>query len=150
MKPARQLRIFHQPRPHQERGRRIAARGVEAVGWGKSAFRWQIEHRVLPAVRAFKPDLILLSAGFDAGNHDVGNDRLDTEDTRSGIDLDADDFQWVTQKVMDVATLTCDGKLVSVLEGGYGRWKKVQKGYTIDRTLLAENCTAHVKALAGL
>ena len=68
----------------------------------------------------FNPDLILLSAGFDAGKHDVGNmNLLDELKPRVGMDLSVEDYTWLTDKINNVANLCCDGRVVSVLEGGY-------------------------------
>jgi hypothetical protein len=67
--------------------------------------------RVLPALDTFGPDLILISAGFDAHEGDpLGHIRL----------LEPD-FEWITYRVMDVASKHCDSRIVSMLEGGYGR-----------------------------
>ena len=78
-----------------------------------------MQNRVLPAVWAFNPDLILLSAGFDAGKNDVGNMNLvDELKPRVGMDLSMDDYTWLTDKINSVANLCCEGKVVSVLEWG--------------------------------
>jgi acetoin utilization deacetylase AcuC-like enzyme len=68
-----------------------------------------METRVLPRVDAFAPDLIVISAGFDAH-------RLDP---LANINLEAEDFAWITGKIMDLAAKHCKGRIVSVLEGGY-------------------------------
>jgi len=93
---------------------------------GKKAFRDRVERRLLPALRAFNPDLILISAGFDAGHGDLGNSRLDgVRKVRSvpmhhdaqcdltanpvasklivlqqGCNLKAEDFKWMTERVV--------------------------------------------------
>jgi acetoin utilization deacetylase AcuC-like enzyme len=77
--------------------------------------------RLVPALRAFGPDLILISAGFDAGKGDLGNYR----DSHGGMDLQADDFSWITSQILAVSRICCPGRVVSVLEGGYGRSKWV-------------------------
>ena len=134
---------------------RVATGGVSCCcGMGRHTWKNQIQNRVLPAVRAFNPDLILLSAGFDAGKHDVGNMNLvDETKPRIGMDLTVEDYTWLTDRINAVANLCCDGKVVSVLEGGYGRWTKKRVGNTtefvIDRTLLADNCSAHIRAMVG-
>ena len=78
---------------------------------------------MIPALRAFNPQLILLSSGFDGAHGDVGNN-LKSGNARnsgtSGIDLQPSDFYWATQQIQEVAAVTCDGKVISVLEGGYG------------------------------
>jgi acetoin utilization deacetylase AcuC-like enzyme len=74
-----------------------------------------IEQRLLPPLRAFNPDLILISAGFDGGKNDVGNARHDKA-WNQGLDLSVGDYFWVTQKIQEVAACCCDGRIVSVLE----------------------------------
>ena len=93
-------------------------------GFGRSEFRRQIETRLLPPLRAFNPDLILISAGFDGTKDDVGNCRHTASGNRSqmqGLDLEPEDFHWATEKIVEVANMCCNGRVVSVLEGGYGR-----------------------------
>ena len=130
---------------------KVSKGGVSSCcGMGRQTWKNQIEHRVLPSLRAFNPDLILLSAGFDAGKNDVGNMNLQNMFCpRIGMDLSPDDYVWVTDKINDVARLCCNSKVVSVLEGGYGKWGKRNGKVIIDRTLLANNCTSHVRALVG-
>lgn len=76
---------------------------------GGLEFRRAIEASWLPAIQKFKPQLILVSAGFDGHR----------EDPMGELNLDDDDFHWVTSFLMDQARSFCAGKLVSVLEGGY-------------------------------
>ncbi len=83
--------------------------------------------RLLPAIDAFKPDLILISAGFDSR----------VEDPLGQFRLTDDDFATLTKLLLDSAKTHCQGRLVSVLEGGYNL-----RG-------LASAVTAHVGALAG-
>jgi len=67
--------------------------------------------------------LILLSIGFDAAAGDVGNIRhFPGEQSRMGIDLRPDDFAWTTTEIMKIADICCGGRLISVLEGGYGEY----------------------------
>ena len=69
-----------------------------------------------------------------------------------GLDLSPADFEWATQQVLGVAAVCCPGRLVSVLEGGYGSWqfsKESATGFVLSRTGLAENVAAHLSALAG-
>ena len=94
-------------------------------GCGSDLFRARIDADMLPALRAFKPDFIIISAGFDAH-------RLDP---LAGMNLEDDDFGWVTQQLMAVADELCAGRIVSILEGGYSG-----EG-------LAGGTAAHVKAL---
>jgi len=90
-------------------------------------FRAAWELRLLPALRAFAPELLIVSAGFDAHKADpLAELRVETED-----------FVWLTHRLVEVADLTCGGRLVSVLEGGY------------DLSALAESVAAHVDVLLG-
>jgi len=96
-------------------------------GCGSQAFRNSVAMRLLPALRAFEPELILVSAGFDAH-------RLDP---LAQMELDDEDFGWITREVMAIAADVCGGRIVSVLEGGY------------SGAGLAGGCAAHVRALMG-
>ena len=70
------------------------------MGTGRLAYRRAIQHRLLPALRAFNPDLILISAGFDAAKDDVGNAKhLEDGTVQMGIDLEPEDYAWTTRKV---------------------------------------------------
>ncbi|CAN0309919.1 unnamed protein product, partial [Hapterophycus canaliculatus] len=84
------------------------------------SFAQAIQRRLLPALRAFNPQLILISAGFDAAKGDVGNCKQSARASRGGLDLSSEDYLWTTEKIQSVADICCDGKMVSVLEGGYG------------------------------
>lgn len=110
---------------------------------GRVAFRHAVVTRLLPALRAYSPGLLLLSAGFDGAHLDQGNLR----DMKPGLDLEPEDFLWLTEQLVTVANLTGNGRVVSVLEGGYGKPKEAG-GF--DRSLLATNCQAHVAGLAGV
>lgn len=89
---------------------------------GRLAYRKAIQDRLLPALRAFNPDLILISAGFDACKGDVGNARHERGGKeRLGLDLEPEDYAWTTNKILEIADICCQGRVVSVLEGGYGR-----------------------------
>lgn len=94
-------------------------------GDGGEQFRDAFESRVLPALRNFGPDLVLISAGFDA--HEA--------DPLANLRLKEADFMWATEKLVAVAETHCKGRLVSMLEGGY------------DLTALARSVAVHVKAL---
>ncbi|MBV1705689.1 MAG: histone deacetylase family protein [Hyphomicrobiales bacterium] len=92
-----------------------------------AALREAYREIILPRVHNFAPDLILISAGFDAHKHDpLGN-----------LMLEADDFYWVTGKLCDLANRHCGDRVVSLLEGGYSL-----EG-------LAQSAGAHVRALMG-
>ncbi len=92
---------------------------------GGDSFREAFKTRILPAVEAFCPDLVLISAGFDAHYRDP----------LAQINLVEDDFDWATARVMELAAHSCNGRLVSLLEGGY------------DLVGLAQSTSAHVKRL---
>lgn len=94
-------------------------------GAGSDEFRAAMSDIVLPAVRAFGPDLLMISAGFDAH----------ARDPLAHLRLTVDDFGWVTQHLMAVAAECCDHRIVSVLEGGY------------DLPALAASVARHVRTL---
>ena len=94
-------------------------------GDGGEEFRAAFETLILPRLRDFRPDLIVISAGFDAH----------MRDPLANLNLLEPDFAWATQKVMEVADSTAGGRVVSVLEGGY------------DLDGLARSVAAHVTAL---
>jgi len=94
---------------------------------GSARFRAAFENLILPQLTKFAPELIVISAGFDAHRRDP----------LANINLDAEDFGWVTRKLMDTAGKTAGGRVVSVLEGGY------------DLQGLKESVAAHVTALMG-
>ncbi len=92
---------------------------------GSETFREAFQARVLPALRNFSPDLIIVSAGFDAHHRDP----------LAQINLTEADFDWATGELMDCASRHADGRLVSVLEGGY------------DLVGLSSSVSAHVQRL---
>jgi acetoin utilization deacetylase AcuC-like enzyme len=94
-------------------------------GSDDALYRRAFEQRVLPALDDFKPQFVLISAGFDAH-------RLDP---LAPLNLDSASFEWMTRALMDVAARYAQGRLVSVLEGGY------------DLGALAESATLHVTEL---
>jgi len=105
---------------HQNDGQRQAPHSF-LYGTGREAYRQAIQQRLLPALRAFNPDLILISLGLDASGGDVGNARHYRNGKEAqGIDLTPDDYAWSTRKIMEVADICCQGRVVSILEGGYG------------------------------
>jgi len=120
---------------------------------GRHFFRKQISSRLLPALRAASPDLIFISMGFDGAEGDVGNSHLHLDGNPGGLDLRGEDYAWATDEICAVADRCCDGRVVSVLEGGYGMpERRVVNGVNVnslDRTALADNCCAHVRALVG-
>lgn len=110
-----------QPLWKERRDRRDKSRHPVKATSGRLAVRRMVSMRLIPALRAFGPDLILISAGFDAGKGDLGNTREKGRSLVHGMDLLPEDFQWITQQVLAVARISCPGRVVSVLEGGYGR-----------------------------
>ena len=98
-----------------------------APGSGGREFRRAMEDEILPRVEAHDPDLVLISAGFDAHRRDP----------LANLQFDESDFAWATGALCDIADKTCDGKVVSMLEGGY------------DLQALADSVAAHVEILMG-
>ena len=97
------------------------------AGDGSEAFRAAFDGVVLPRLYEFRPDFLIISAGFDAHRDDpLGN-----------LQLDEADFAWATRQLMALADVHAHGRIVSVLEGGY------------DLQGLALSVAAHVEALMG-
>jgi len=94
-------------------------------GDGGEQFREAMETSILPRLESFAPDLIIISAGFDAH----------MRDPLANLNFLEPDYAWVTQKLMEVADRCADGRVVSLLEGGY------------DLEGLAKSVAAHVTAL---
>jgi len=92
---------------------------------GGEQFRAAFESRILPALHDFAPDLVLISAGFDA--HEA--------DPLANLRLKEQDFAWATEEICKVADLHAKGRVVSMLEGGY------------DLAALARSVAVHVKVL---
>jgi acetoin utilization deacetylase AcuC-like enzyme len=92
---------------------------------GSDHFREAFRSRVLPALEEARPDLIIISAGFDAHHRDP----------LAEINLVASDFDWATGKILDVAGRYCNNRVVSILEGGY------------DLVGLAESSAVHILRL---
>ena len=80
-----------------------------AAGSGSDVFRGGLTDEILPALAAFRPDFVFISAGFDAHR----------DDPLGGLALGENDFAWATAAIMDAARSLCGGRVVSVLEGGY-------------------------------
>lgn len=89
-------------------------------------FRLQVRNSLLPSLRRCRPDMIFISAGFDAHNLDP----------LAQINLEAEDYEWITQRICQIAAECANGRIVSVLEGGY------------DLTALDSSVFAHVSALS--
>ncbi len=88
-------------------------------------FRIAFNLRILPALRDFNPDLLMISAGFDAHR----------DDPLANVNLVEEDYAWVTRELVAVADAACDGRIVSSLEGGY------------DLNALAHSAAAHIGEL---
>ena len=95
------------------------------AGDGGPEFRTAFETVILPRLREFKPEFLVISAGFDAH----------TRDPLANLNLVEADYAWVTRKLMEIADASADGRIVSVLEGGY------------DLEGLSRSVAVHVAAL---
>ena len=95
------------------------------AGDGGTEFREAMSSVILPALDAFSPDLVIISAGFDAHHRDP----------LGSLQLTEEDFAWATLQLMEAAEVHCGGRIVSVLEGGY------------DLQGLAASVGIHVQAL---
>ncbi|WP_170561655.1 histone deacetylase family protein [Ruegeria atlantica] len=96
-----------------------------APGTGGAEMRTAYETQAFPRLRAFKPELIIISAGFDAHQ----------DDPLANLNWSTGDFAWVTAALCKIADELCEGRIVSTLEGGY------------DLNALAEATRAHVEEL---
>lgn len=97
-------------------------------GTGSRAFRDVVEGDILAAIDDFKPELVMISAGFDAHR----------ADPLASLELTEDDFAWVTDELMALAKKHAEGRVVSVLEGGY------------DLAALTSSFMAHLNVLSSL
>ena len=88
-------------------------------------FRVAMAERIFPALVEFRPDFLLISAGFDAH----------ADDPLAQLNFVEDDFAWVTRELLAIADTYCDGRVVSTLEGGY------------DLDALGRSVAAHVGVL---
>lgn len=98
-----------------------------APGTGGREFRAAWHDRILPALDTFAPELVLVSAGFDAH----------AADPLAQLEVETEDFVWLTAELMAIAARHADGRLASILEGGY------------DLKALAESTATHVRVLMG-
>jgi acetoin utilization deacetylase AcuC-like enzyme len=96
--------------------------GCKSLDWREAVY-----YQILPQLDAFKPQLILISAGFDGH----------IEDEMSQFLLKEDDYFWITQKLKFIADKHCSGRIVSSLEGGY------------DHSALGRSVVAHLKGMLG-
>ena len=92
---------------------------------GSSQFRLGVTQRILPALDAFRPELMIVSAGFDAHR----------SDPLAQLMLEEADYTWVTEKLLEIADRHAAGRLVATLEGGY------------DLSALAASAAAHIRVL---
>ena len=99
-----------------------------AAGDGGEAFRAAVTGHWLPALERYAPDIVMVSAGFDAH----------VADDMSQIELTDDDYRWVSERIVEVAAASASGRIVSVLEGGY------------ELHSLARCAELHIRTLSGL
>jgi acetoin utilization deacetylase AcuC-like enzyme len=99
-----------------------------APGSGSAEFRAAWSNIILPQLNAFLPELLIISAGFDAH----------AADPLAQLRLREPDFTWITEQLLAIADAHCPGRVISVLEGGY------------DLDALASSAAAHVRALMRL
>ncbi len=118
---------FYPETPIDEEHERIVSAPLAATA-KSGEFRAAIEAVWLPALDRFKPQMIFVSAGFDAH----------WEDDMSGVSLTESDFRWVTEKIVEVADTCSEGRVVSALEGGY------------ELNALARSVEAHLRVLMNL
>jgi acetoin utilization deacetylase AcuC-like enzyme len=118
---------FYPYRGADSRTERMVNVPLPAMTSGKS-FRQSVEKEFAPALEKFKPEMVFVSAGFDA--HAL--------DPLAELRLVQDDYVWITEFIKDVAARHAKGRIVSMLEGGY------------DLPSLADSAMAHVKTLAGI
>ncbi|EAT13361.1 histone deacetylase family protein [Bermanella marisrubri] len=94
---------------------------------GSAEYRRLVENKLLKAADAFKPDMVFISAGFDAH----------IDDPMGGLDLIEDDYYWLTKLSMDIANRYAKGRIVSMMEGGY------------NLEALGNSAHEHIRALTG-
>jgi acetoin utilization deacetylase AcuC-like enzyme len=109
------------------RSERMVNIPLAAYSGGKE-FRAAVERHWLPALESFRPEMLFISAGFDAHR----------DDDMAMLKLAEADYAWVTESLKAIATRFAGGRIVSVLEGGY------------ELHALGRSVTAHLKQLGGL
>ena len=92
---------------------------------GSESFRDALSNTILPALEGFGPDIVFISAGFDAHS----------DDPLASLNFSDDDYGWATECILEAAASLCEGRVVSTLEGGY------------DLAALGRSAARHVKAL---
>ena len=110
------------------RGRGATLNCPMPAGADDNDYQSAFTDRILPAVNAFGPEIVLISAGFDAH----------AADPLAQINLSTECYSWMSERMMEVADQHADGKLIALLEGGY------------DLKALAHSAAAHLRVLAGL
>jgi len=95
------------------------------AGTGSDAWQAAVREKWLPAIDDFKPELIMISAGFDSH----------LEDDMGGFNLVESDYQWITRELCKLAKTHCQGRVISCLEGGY------------ELSSLGRSATVHIKEL---
>jgi acetoin utilization deacetylase AcuC-like enzyme len=95
---------------------------------GSRQFRLGVSREILPALDAFRPEMVLISAGFDAHRSDPLAELL----------LDESDYTWITEQLMEIARHHARGRVVSTLEGGY------------DLPALGASAAAHIRVLMSV
>jgi len=123
-----QLPLYPGTGQENERGAGNIVNAPLSPGDGSYAFRELWDGALLPRLMAFKPQLVLISAGFDAHR----------DDPLADLRLGSEDYAWITERLIDVARAHAGGKVVSSLEGGY------------NLAALASSASAHVAALGEL
>ena len=96
-------------------------------GSGSKDFRNGWSTKIFPALEAFQPEFLVISAGFDAH----------ARDPLASINLEAEDFAWITRKLLEISANKLNGRIISCLEGGY------------DLVGLGESVDAHMSELLG-
>jgi acetoin utilization deacetylase AcuC-like enzyme len=95
---------------------------------GSTQFRRGITQQILPALEAFRPEFVVVSAGFDAHK----------SDPLAQLMLDEGDYAWITEKLLEIADRHAQGRLVATLEGGY------------DLAALGASVAAHIRVLMSV
>ena len=110
------------------------------AGSGSQAFRSALELKILPAMRAFRPNIIFISAGFDGHRDDILGGVAAVTNPNVPAGYVEEDFAWATLETLKLAAEVCDGRVISVLEGGYDVRRETNS--------LAKSVAAHVAAIS--
>ena len=129
--------------PLREGEREGAGRGANLniplpPGSGGAAYRHAFERVVLPALRAFQPDMVIVASGFDASAYDpLGR-----------MNLSADDYRGLTEELMNVSAEVCDGRLLLCHEGGYSSFYVPYCGLAVIEQLSGHRSDTDFAAVA--